>query len=156
VKGVLVLLLLMLPGCDLSMKNQPKQLASTSAAMWPGGPSRQAPEGRVAFEAKPAGAERIPPRATRELAAAGGSSYTIYCAACHGPDGEGNGPVVARGYPNPPSLVAADACALSGPSLFRSTADAAAYHDFTDRLESDERWATVLFMRALQEAGGQC
>jgi hypothetical protein len=35
-------------------------------------------------------------------------------------------------------------------------ADASAYHDFTDRLEPDERWATVLFMRALQEGGGQC
>jgi mono/diheme cytochrome c family protein len=42
-------------------------------------------------------------RADSELAR-GEEAYGIYCAPCHGVDGEGNGRIVERGYPDPGRL----------------------------------------------------
>ena len=42
-------------------------------------------------------------RAESELAR-GAEAYGIYCAPCHGAGGEGDGRIVARGYPDPGSL----------------------------------------------------
>jgi mono/diheme cytochrome c family protein len=42
-------------------------------------------------------------RGDSELAR-GAEAYGIYCAPCHGADGEGEGRIVERGYPDPGSL----------------------------------------------------
>ena len=41
---------------------------------------------------------------TRQLLERGQERFNIYCAVCHGPTGEGNGMIVQRGFPQPPSF----------------------------------------------------
>jgi mono/diheme cytochrome c family protein len=40
---------------------------------------------------------------TKELIDRGENRFRIYCIVCHGPEGNGNGMVVRRGFPNPPT-----------------------------------------------------
>src|ERR1051326_4169988 len=47
--------------------------------------------------------EAFPFPITREILARGRERFDIYCSPCHGRTGDGNGMVVQRGYPPPPS-----------------------------------------------------
>src|SRR5215469_3490161 len=47
--------------------------------------------------------EAFPFPITRALLERGKERFEIYCAACHGRTGEGNGMIVQRGFPAPPS-----------------------------------------------------
>jgi mono/diheme cytochrome c family protein len=78
--------------------------------------------------------------------------YTIYCRVCHGPAGEGDGTVAQRGFPTPPSLLAANA---------RNYADGRIFHivsfgqgnmpGYAAQIEPADRWKATLWVRRLQE-----
>ncbi len=46
-----------------------------------------------------------PPKQTPELVAKGQAAYAKYCASCHGPKGEGDGPVGKALHPKPRNFV---------------------------------------------------
>lgn len=81
----------------------------------------------------------------------GQERYGIYCAPCHGYSGEGDGTVVQRGFPAPPSF--------HEPRL-RAAADSHFYevishgyglmYPYGSRVEPNDRWAVVAYLRALQ------
>jgi mono/diheme cytochrome c family protein len=81
----------------------------------------------------------------------GRDRYMIYCLPCHSPLGDGDGLVVRRGFPAPPSF--------HQPRL-REAPDRHIYDVITqgygvmlpyaDRVEPADRWAIVAFIRALQ------
>jgi mono/diheme cytochrome c family protein len=81
----------------------------------------------------------------------GRDRYMIYCLPCHSPLGDGDGLVVRRGFPAPPSF--------HQPRL-REAPDRHIYDVITqgygvmlpyaDRVEPADRWAIVAFVRALQ------
>jgi len=81
----------------------------------------------------------------------GQNRYTVYCTPCHSPAGDGDGRVVRRGFPAPPSYHS---------ERLRSAADRHLYdviskgygimYPYADRLEPAERWAIVAYIRALQ------
>jgi mono/diheme cytochrome c family protein len=81
----------------------------------------------------------------------GRERYMIYCLPCHGPVGDGDGLVVRRGFPAPPTY--------HQPRL-REVPDRHVYDVITqgygvmvpyaDRIEPADRWAIVAFVRALQ------
>lgn len=81
----------------------------------------------------------------------GQDRYTIYCMPCHSPAGDGDGLVVRRGFPAPPTF---------HQDRLRTVADRHFYDVITqgygvmlpyaDRVEPADRWAIIAFIRALQ------
>src|ERR1044071_2730603 len=97
---VMAVLAIALAACDDRMANQPKRLPYElpygAEAAWPVSP----PNGIVARDDKSV----PPPPVTLALLHRGRERYDIYCAPCHSRTGEGNGVIVQRGFPNPPSF----------------------------------------------------
>ena len=83
----------------------------------------------------------------------GQERYAIFCVPCHGASGEGNGYIVQRGFPAPPSYHI---------ERLRSAADAYLYevisnghgvmYGYGDRLDEQDRWAVIAYLRALQRS----
>lgn len=88
---------------------------------------------------------------TRALLLRGQQRYAIYCLPCHSAVGDGDGPVVRRGFPAPPTY---------HQDRLRNAPDRHFYDVIThgygimfpyaERLAPDERWAVVAYIRALQ------
>lgn len=77
--------------------------------------------------------------------------YTRFCQPCHGASGEGDGSVVRRGYPPPPSLHRATALEYLDGELFHiisyGTGNMPAYRS---QIPLEERWKIVRYLRELQ------
>lgn len=83
----------------------------------------------------------------------GQSLYNIYCSMCHDRTGSGNGIVIKRGFLPPPNL---------SESRLKNSGDGYLYHVITNgvrnmqgygkQLPVSDRWAIVLYVRALQKA----
>jgi hypothetical protein len=80
--------------------------------------------------------------------------YDIYCIACHGKEGAGDGPITGpERFPAPPSLHTEQA---------RGYRDGTIYHiiskgtekmpQYADKIDLEERWDVVNYVRALQRA----
>ena len=85
------------------------------------------------------------------LLARGQERFDIFCTACHGRAGNGEGMIVQRGFPHPPSFVEGRL----------RTADARVFYDaitngygvmysFATRVAPADRWAIIAYIRALQ------
>jgi mono/diheme cytochrome c family protein len=98
-----------------------------------------------------AAASTAPPPITAALLARGQQRYEIYCLPCHSPLGDGDGPVVRRGFPRPPTY---------HQQRLREAPDRHFYdvitqghgimHSYADRVAPPDRWAIVAYIRALQ------
>ncbi len=96
--------------------------------------------------------KKIPIEATNELMKIGEERYSIFCAACHGAAGDGNG--VTKPY----GVLAA----TYHDNRLRSVEDGYIFDVITngkglmyglkDRLSPRERWAAILYVRALQQS----
>jgi mono/diheme cytochrome c family protein len=83
----------------------------------------------------------------------GRERYDIYCTVCHGALGDGRGIVTQYGWGGPVSLHS---------DVFRDMAEGEIYNTIThgkntmfgygDKLEPEDRWAVVAYVRALQRA----
>lgn len=81
----------------------------------------------------------------------GRERYAVYCMPCHSPLGDGDGRVVQRGFPSPPSFHI---------ERLRQAPDRHFYdvmsqgygvmYPYGDRIEPQDRWAIVAWIRALQ------
>src|SRR5262245_58434649 len=111
-----VLLLSAAVGCRQDMHNQPKYRPLRASAFFPNGSSaRPLPDGTIArgtlqtdaaFFTGKSGAlfvSDLPFPVTQAVLDRGQERYNIYCTPCHDATGTGNGMVVQRGYPRPPS-----------------------------------------------------
>jgi mono/diheme cytochrome c family protein len=96
-------------------------------------------------------AQAIPYPVDLALLKRGQDRYMIYCLPCHSPAGDGDGLVVRRGFPAPPSY---------HQDRLRNAPDRHLYDvikngygvmvPYGDRVEPADRWAIVAFIRALQ------
>ena len=59
--------------------------------------------GNLLVSSFPNDVEEFPLPVTKELLDRGEERYKIYCMVCHGPVGKGDGMIVRRGYPQPPT-----------------------------------------------------
>ena len=151
-KRAAMLLLALLGGCD-EMANQPKDTPYRASNLFPDGKAMQAPpEGTVARGDLAYDAAIVKrPAMTRALLDRGRERFDIFCAPCHGRLGDGEGPVVQRGFPAPPSY--------HQPRL-REAPDShfidvisngyGAMYGYGDRVRPADRWAIVGYIRALQ------
>ena len=81
----------------------------------------------------------------------GQQRYRIYCAACHGPLGDGRGEVVRRGFPQPPSFHEVRLREADDGHFYSAIRNGAGrMWPYADRLGERDRWAVVAYVRALQ------
>ena len=146
--------LLLLVGCD-DMTSQPVLEGDRAVAELPGGTSTQPPiPGTVALGAlPPAEAARAPERWTGARLLRGRDRYETFCTPCHGVQGDGDGIVVARGFPRPPSLHEERLREAPDRHLYEIvTHGVGDMYPFAGKLDLADRWAVVGYLRALQLA----
>jgi mono/diheme cytochrome c family protein len=137
-----------LAACD-NMANQPKlnpyELPAGSKVDWPVKPVPHA----IARDEplKPPAPQPV----TLALLERGQQRFDVYCAPCHSRTGDGNGMIVQRGFPHPPSYYS-EALRNAPNQLFYDviTHGYGAMYSYADRVEPKDRWAIVAYIRALQ------
>ena len=112
--------LALIAGCGQSMSHQSKLNVQEPSDLWPDGTSsRPLPEGVVAQTDLDLDHDAAtPPPVSEAFLQHGQDRYDIYCTPCHGLTGEGNGMIVQRGFPAPPSYHAARLRSASAQYLF--------------------------------------
>jgi len=145
----LIVIALMGNACDLSMRRQPRHDAQSEATLWQGGPKASAPADVVAYLDT---APDTRPSVTPALLERGRERYEIFCTPCHGHAGDGAGAVIARGFPRPPDFQSPASRALTADALYSDISHGVGVmYGFDDRLSARDRWALVLYVRALQQ-----
>lgn len=172
---LLTLLLLLAGGCERSMRDmydQPRGRAYRSNPLFADGSgSRTPPPGTVAHArgASPdsssgrLGAEQAQRRLRDEAApeqpypvdeallVRGRERFNVYCIPCHSPVGDGDGRVVRRGFPAPPSYHSKRLREASDRHIFDViTQGYGIMVPYADRIAPADRWAIVAYVRALQ------
>ena len=152
--AVLVLGLAVLTGCgDRSMRVQERYETFASSNLWrDGAAARPLPQGVVAQgDVARAAAVETPPALTAELLAHGRGQFNVFCAPCHGISGDGDGMIVERGFPRPPSYHTDRLRTAPGRLIFDViTNGAGAMYSYASRIPPEDRWAIVAYVRALQ------
>ena len=174
-RSLLTLVLLLLAGCEDRMQNmydQPRYKPLAGSPMFAdGGASRPPVEetqphasgdfagsssGRIGSDdairwERDLRAKANPYPTTIERLRYGRERYEIYCAPCHSPLGDGDGLIVRKGFPAPPSLHSDRLRAAPDRHLFDvMTNGYGLMYPYADRLTPDDRWAVVAYIRALQ------
>ncbi len=143
-RRVLPLVLLgALAGCD-DMTTQPKQKTYAPLVA----PAKR-PADVVRFGEHPQPA----PPVTLALLERGQQRFRIYCTPCHSELGNGNGMVVQRGFPPPPSYHI-DRLREAPVAHFYDvmTNGYGAMYSFANRVQPADRWAIAAYIRALQKS----
>jgi mono/diheme cytochrome c family protein len=137
-----------LAACD-NMANQPKlkpyELPYGSQVRWPVEP----PPHTVARD-QPLEPPSAPP-ITMALLERGRQRFDINCAPCHGRTGDGNGMIVQRGFPHPPSYFIDRLRNVPAQHFYDViTRGYGIMYSYADRVEPADRWAIAAYIRALQ------
>ena len=132
--------------CD-NMANQrkrlPYELPYGEEANWPASP----PAGIVARDEKPVS----PPPVTMALLKRGQERFDIYCTPCHSVLGDGDGMIVHRGFPRPPSYSIQRLRGAPAQHFFDVITNGyGVMFPYADRVAPADRWAIVAYIRALQ------
>lgn len=147
--GVTLGLTLTLAACD-NMANEPKRNPyelpyGAQADNWPAQPVANT----VARDdaAKPPS----PPPLTLALLERGRQRFDINCSPCHGRAGDGNGMIVQRGFPRPPSYYIDRLRNVPTQHFYDViTHGYGIMYSYADRVEPADRWAIAAYIRALQ------
>ena len=148
----MLLVSLLVAGCRQDMEKQPKlDTMAAAPAFARGAAARTLPAGVVSRHQQTAREALIPPRVDAALLGRGQERFDIFCSACHGKDGYGNGMVVQRGFPHPPSFHSAELRAAPPRHIFDViTHGHGVMYSYADRVPPRDRWAIVAYIRALQ------
>ena len=163
-----------LAGCERTMKDmyvQPKLGPDAASPLWADGKgSRPPPPGSVAVASgdlaktssgrhgrdeldarDAANTASAPPTADLALLQRGQARYDVYCAPCHSIVGDGDGMIVRRGFPRPPTFHQARLRDAPDRHFFDViTQGYGVMVPYADRVTPQDRWAIVAYVRALQ------
>jgi len=156
--------IVMLGGCSQEMANQPRyEPLEPSAFFQDGLSSRQLVNGTVARGHQPHDTpletgrahgdlvETLPMPVTEALLRRGEERYNIYCAPCHSRVGTGQGMIVSRGYPRPPSFHNPRLRQMPIGYFFVVATDGFGRMPAYGRMvPTPDRWAIAAYIRALQ------
>ncbi len=109
------------------------------------------PSGNTLVTSFPNDIEEIPMPVTKEVLDRGEQRYKIFCIVCHGPVGNGDGMVVRRGYPKPPTYH--DDRLRNAPvgHFFDVMTNGwGRMNSYASQIPPVDRWAIVAYIRALQ------
>jgi mono/diheme cytochrome c family protein len=161
--ALLPVVLLLLCGCRQDMYNQPRIEPYEESRFFRNGsgmrvpPPGTVPAGSVEDERLTQGVEgevlvtTSPVEVDAALLERGRERFDIYCAVCHGSTGRGDGMIVQRGFPEPPSFH--DARLREAPLGYFVNVIATGYgvmYPYAARVEPRDRWAIAAYIRALQ------
>jgi mono/diheme cytochrome c family protein len=153
---LLLAIVLAVAGCDdQSMRQQNRFDTYAPSKIWPNGSEAQPlPVGVVAqgdlARAKDA---QQPPPVTDSLMRTGRQNFEIFCSPCHGLAGDGDGMVVQRGFPAPPSYHTDRLRRASAQHFFDVITNGyGVMYSYATRVAPHDRWAIVAYIRALQES----
>ena len=144
---------LLLAGCNQQMENMPRYEEYEASPLLANGSSAQPRvDGNVAREedlaARP---EEIPGPIDMSLLQRGQERFDIFCAPCHSILGDGDGLVVRRGFPHPPSYHQASLRGAPDSHIYDViTYGYGVMYSYADRVPPADRWAIVAYIRALQ------
>ncbi len=97
--------------------------------------------------------ETFPFPITREVLERGRERFDIYCSPCHGLTGEGNGMIVQRGFPAPPSYhIDRLRNAPAGYFFDVITRGYGMMYSYAQRVDPSDRWAIAAYIRVLQKS----
>jgi hypothetical protein len=154
----------LLAGCRLDMHIQPKYLPYEPTTFFADGRSERQPvPGTVArgqlrlddllFTGTENGVEsnRFPFPITKADLDRGRERFNIYCTPCHDYTGSGNGMIVQRGFPHPPSFHT-DRLRQAPVGHFFGvmTNGFGAMYSYADRVDVGDRWRIAAYIRVLQ------
>jgi len=154
----------LLGGCRLDMHVQPKYLPYKPTTFFADGRSeRPMVPGTVArgdlrldsllFSGTENGAEsnRFPFPITKADLERGRERFNIYCTPCHDYTGSGDGMIVQRGFPHPPSFHSDRLRAAPVGHFFGvMTNGFGAMYSYADRVDVADRWRIAAYIRVLQ------
>ena len=81
----------------------------------------------------------------------GQQRFDIYCSPCHSRVGDGNGMIVQRGFPHPPSYFAEYLMKAPNQHFYDViTHGYGAMYPYATRVAPADRWAIIAYIRALQ------
>jgi mono/diheme cytochrome c family protein len=96
-------------------------------------------------------AQALPYPVDMQLLRRGQERFSIYCVPCHSPAGDGDGMVVRRGFPSPPTFHSERLRAVPDRHIYDViTQGYGIMYPYADRIEPQDRWAVVAYIRALQ------
>jgi len=162
--GCLGIAMLGLAGCRMDMHIQPKYLPYDGTNFFGDGRSERPPvPGTVArgqlkldelfYTGKVNGvlADEFPFPITRADLERGRQRFNIYCTPCHGYTGNGQGLIVQRGFPTPPSYHIDRLRAAPAGHFFEVITNGhGSMYSYASRVEPADRWRIVAYIRALQ------
>jgi mono/diheme cytochrome c family protein len=153
---LLLATVLAVAGCDdQSMRQQNRYDTYAPSKIWPNGSEAQPlPAGVVAQgDLGQAQDAKEPPTITDSLMRTGRENFDVFCSPCHGLAGEGDGMVVQRGFPAPPSYHTDRLRAASARHFFDVITDGyGVMYSYAARIPPKDRWAIIAYIRALQES----
>jgi mono/diheme cytochrome c family protein len=90
-------------------------------------------------------------KVTAQLLQRGRERFEIYCSVCHGLTGEGDGMIVQRGFPRPPSFQSERLREVPVGHIYRViTYGYGVMFPYAVRVAPEDRWAIAAYIRALQ------
>lgn len=175
-RAIVLLAVFALAGCERAMHDmyrQPRLDAGEASPLFPDGRGERPPPtgsvpvagGTLAMTSSGRKGRELPqqwqaaneraslPPVTDALLARGQERYGIYCLPCHSPVGDGDGPIVRRGFPQPPSYHEQRLRDAPDRHFFDVITNGyGVMHSYADRVAPQDRWAIVAYIRALQYA----
>lgn len=162
--GGIVLALAALLGCRHEMYDQPKYEPFETSSFFPDGESSRplvpgtVARGQLRIDAHfdqglvdGKEAETFPIPVDRPLLERGRQRFNIYCSPCHGETGDGQGMIVRRGFPAPPSFHDPHLREAPVGHFFETiTHGHGAMYSYASRVAPRDRWAIIAYIRALQ------
>jgi mono/diheme cytochrome c family protein len=151
--ATIVALALLLAGCDVSMTQQRKLKTYAPTQLWDDGTSaRPLPDAVVAQgDGVRFASAATPPPTSAALLARGRERFDVFCAPCHGLAGDGDGVIVAHGFPRPPSYHVDRLLAAPAQHFYDvMTRGYGVMYFYADRVDPHDRWAIAAYIRALQ------
>ena len=159
-----VLIALGLTACHRNMQEEPKFLPDQQNHDFPAEQVDRQPaehtvprgpvdDGSVFYTGKTgdALATTFPTPVTLDIVKHGQEVFDINCSACHGRDGYGEGMVVQRGFPQPPSFHSERLRNAPVGHFFEViTHGYGVMYPFGSRITPADRWAIISYIRALQ------
>ncbi|NBV41702.1 cytochrome c, partial [bacterium] len=96
---------------------------------------------------------KAPIRVDHDVMKRGQERYNIYCAACHNRVGTGQSPVISRGFVPPPDLADPRLVAERDGYIFGVITNGIRnMPSYKKQIPESDRWAIVVYVRALQKA----
>lgn len=154
----------LLAGCRQDMHVQPRYQPEDPSTFFADGRSERPPvEGTIARgelrtdelqytgRVNGAVADLFPFSITASDLSRGRERYNIYCSPCHDYTGSGNGMIVQRGFPSPPSFhLERLRQAPTGHFFEVMTNGLGLMYSYASRISPEDRWRIAAYIRALQ------